>query len=184
MPSKIIINKKLMKSRPEVVRIIEIYKKEIFNIYCLFSNNEYRFIDFEELFKKWNVKKGDVEYPLLDNLEFQKVKLVNGTLSWDNITVSLINKNKQEKKYPYDLDPIVLYQNSQLDEDKIFENLGMLLKNERIKSGLTPKQLAKKSGISEVYISKLENENSNIELLIIRDIFKKGFGKQLKINVE
>ncbi len=113
-----------MKTRPEVVRIKEIYKKEFFKIYCLFSNNEYRFIDFEELFKKWNVNQDSIEYPLLTITEFQKVKLVNGTLSWDNITISLLDKNKQEKQYPYDLDPIVLYQNSQLDQDRIFENLG------------------------------------------------------------
>jgi transcriptional regulator with XRE-family HTH domain len=60
----------------------------------------------------------------------------------------------------------------------------MLLKNERLKAGLTIKQLAKKSGISEEYISKIENEKSNIELLIIRDILKKGFDKRLKIFVE
>jgi DNA-binding XRE family transcriptional regulator len=173
-----------MKSRPEVVRIKEIYKNEVFKVYCLFSNNEYRFIDFEVLFKKWNIKQGDIEYPLLNISEFQKVKLVNGTLSWDNITISLLNKNKQEEDFPYDLDPIVLYQNSQLDQDKIFENLGILLKTERIKSGLTQKQLAKKSGLSVEYISQLENEKPNLELLLIRDIFRNGFGKQLKINIE
>jgi len=173
-----------MKSKIEVVRIKEIYKKDKFKIYCLFNNDEHRFIDFEELFKKWNIKQGEVEYPLLNNIEFQKVKLVNGLLTWDNITVSLIDKNKQEIYYPYEIDPVVLYENSQIDHDKIFENLGMFLKNERIKSGLSQKQLAKKSGISEEYISTLENEKSNIELLIIRDIFKNGFGKRLKINIE
>jgi len=62
--------------------------------------------------------------------------------------------------------------------------LGLLLKRERLKSGLTKKQLAKKSGISEEYITKLEQEKSNIELLIIRDILRNGFGKHLKINIE
>jgi len=173
-----------MKSRQEVVRIKEIYKKETFRIYCLFNNNECRFIDFDELFKKWNIKQGDVEYPLLNNSEFQKVKVINGLLSWDNVTVTLIDKNKQEKNYPYEIDPIILYENSQIDQDKIFENLGLFLKAERLKLGLSQKQLAKKSGISEEYISTLENEKSNIELLIIRDLFKNGFGKRLKINVE
>lgn len=173
-----------MKSRPEVVRIKEIYKRENFKIHCLFSNNEYRVIDFGELFKKWDIKQGDIEYPLLDILEFQKAKLVNGTLSWDNITVSLLDKNREEKKFPYDLDPIVLYQNSKSDQDKIFENLGILLKTERIKSGMTTKQLAKQTGISEVYILKIENEKSNLEILIIRDILQNNFGKRLTINIE
>ena len=168
----------------EVVRIREIYKVDNFCIHCLFSNNEYRIIDFAELFKKWNVKEGDTEYPLLNLSEFQKVKLEKGTLSWDNITVKLLDTNKEEKEYPYDLDPIILYQNSKLDQDKIFENLGILLKTERMKSGITTEQLAKQTGISEGYISQIENEKSSLELLLIRDILQNKFGKRLTINIE
>lgn len=169
--------------KPEIVRIQEIYKKDNFCIYCLFSNNEYRVIDFAELFKKWNIKKDDVEYPLLDLVEFQKVKLENGTLLWDNITVKLLDTNSEEKEYSYDLDPIVLYKNSTLDQDKVFENLGILLKSERIKSGITTEQLAKQIGISEKYIVQIENEKSSIELLLIRDILQNKFGKRLTINI-
>ena len=170
--------------KPEVVRIREIYKIDNFCIHCLFSNNEYRIIDFTELFKKWNVKEGDTEYPLLDLAEFQKVKLENGTLLWNNVTVKLIDAKMEEKEYPYDLDPIVLYQNSKLDQDKIFENLGILLKTERQKQGITTEQLAKQTGISEGYISKIENEKSSLELLLIRDILRNKFGKRLTINIE
>ena len=173
-----------MKAKTEIVRIKEIYKTDNYKIYCLFSNDENRFIDFEKLFKNWKIKENDIEYKLLDLKELHKVKLSNGTLSWDNVTVSLLDENSKEKKYPYEIDPIVLYQNSEFDDEKIFENLGLLLKRERIKSGLTKKQLAKKSGISEEYITRLENEKSNIELLIIRDILRSGFGKQLRINIE
>ncbi len=173
-----------MKPKPEIVRIKEIYKTEGFKIYCQFTNDEYRFVDFEKLFKLWNITQSDVEFPLQEKDELQKVRLVNGTLSWKNVTVSLIDENGRKKQYPYEIDPIVLYQNSQIDLDKAFDNIGMLLKNERIKSGLSQKQLAKKSRISEAYISKLENEKSNIELLIIRDIFKNGLGKSLTLNVE
>jgi len=173
-----------MKQKREIVRIIDIYKTENFKIFCHFTNGEYRFVDFEMLLNKWNVKRKDIEYKLLDKTELQKVKIVNGTMSWDNISVSLLDEKGNEKLYPFELDPIVLYENSQIDEDKIFENFGMLLKNERLKAGLTTKQLAKKSGISEEYISKIENEKSNIELLIIRDILQNGFGKRLRINVE
>lgn len=170
--------------KPEVVRIQEIYKIDDFKIYCLFSNSEYRIIDFESLWKKWNIKKGDIEYPLLNISEFQKVKLVDGTLSWDNITVSLLNINGEEQTYPFDLDPLVLYENSQLDMDKLIENIGSLIRNERIKSGITQEQLAIKCGISEDYISKIEEEKTNFELLIISDLINKGFGKRLKISIE
>lgn len=173
-----------MKQKREIVRISEIYKTEDFKIFCHFTNGEYRFVDFEVLLSQWNVTENDTEFKLFTKSELQKVKIVNGTMSWDNITVSLIDEKGKEKLYPFELDPIVIYENSQIDEDRIFENFGMLLKNERLKAGLTTKQLAKKSGISEEYISKIENEKSNIELLIIRDILQNGFGKRLKINVE
>ncbi len=173
-----------MKEKREIVRINEIYKTEDYKIFCYFTNGEYRFVDFEVLLSKWNVTENDVEYKLFTKSELQKVKIVNGTMLWSNIPVSLIDEKGNEKLYPYELDPIVLYENSQIDEEKIIENWGMLLKNEGLKAGLTTKQLAKKSGISEEYISKIENEKSNIELLIIRDILHNGFGKRLKINVE
>jgi DNA-binding XRE family transcriptional regulator len=166
------------------VRIKKIYKTDNYKIYCLFSNDERRFIDFEKLFEEWKIQKDDIEYKLSDLSELHKVKLSNGTLSWDNVKLSLLDEKGKEKEYPYGIDPIVLYQNSKYDDEQIFENLGLLLKRERLKSGLTKKQLAKKSGISEEYITKLEQEKSNIELLIIRDILRNGFGKHLKINIE
>lgn len=173
-----------MKAKKEIIRIKKLYKIEDFKVFCHFSNGEYKFIDFKKLFKKWNIKKNDIEYPLLDKKKFQKVSLINGALSWTNTKVVLLDQNNEEKEYPYQIDPITVYQNSQFDQEKLVENLGILLKNERVKSGLSKKELAKKSGISEEYISKLENNKSNIELLIIRDIIKNGFGKNLKISIE
>lgn len=173
-----------MKTNIEIVRINDIYKKEDYKIYCLFSNGETRYVDFEKLFDAWQVNLNDIEYKLLDLSELHKVKLSNGTLTWDNISVSLLDENGKEKEHPYQIDPISLYQKSQIDEEKMLENLGLLLKQERLKSGLTKNQLAKKSGISEEYITRLENEKSIIELLMIRDILRYGFGKNLRINIE
>jgi len=173
-----------MKKSIEIIRIKEIYKIDNFKIFCLFTNEENRFIDFKELFEKWNISEKDNEYKLLDLNEFQKVSINNGTLCWRNIEIYLLDENGNEKKFSYEIDPIVLYQNSQIDKEKIIENIGLLLKTERLKSGLTTKQLAKKSGVSEKYITKLENEKSNIELFIINDIFRTGLGKKIKIEVE
>jgi len=173
-----------MKSNKEIVRISEIKQIDDYKVFCKFNNGEDRYIDFKNLFESWNIKENDAEYPLLNLKEFKKVQLANGTLSWNNISVLLIDENNKEQSYPYEIDPIVLYQHSKLDLDKLFNNIGLLLKSEREKSGLTKKQLAKKSGISEEYISQLENEKTNIELLMLRDIMNKGFGKRLKISVE
>lgn len=173
-----------MKIKQEIVRIKKIYKIEDLKIYCLFDNEEYRYVDFEKLFQIWNVKQGDTEYLLKNVQELQKVKLSNGTLSWDNLTIKLLGENNKEKEYPYEIDPIVLYEHSQFDQEKLVDNLGVLIRSERKKAGLTQKQLAKKSGISIDYISKLENKKASIELLIYRDILKNGFGKRLKINID
>ena len=173
-----------MKTKREIVRIKEIYKIEGFKIYCLFNNEEHRYIDFEKLFQTWNIKKGDIEYLLLNVQELQKVKLSNGTLSWNNIKTKLLNEHSEEIEYPYEVDPVVLYENSLFDQEKLVDNLGILIRNERKKAGLTKKQLATKSGIAVDYISKLENTKANIELLIYRDILKNGFGKNLKINID
>ena len=170
--------------KQEIVRIKNIYNIEDYKIYCLFSNGEYRYIDFDLLFKTWDIKQDDIEYKLLNINELQKAKLSNGTLSWDNVKVKLLDENNKENEYPYEIDPIVLYQNSYLDQEKLIDNLGILIRSERKKAGLTQKQLAKKSGISIEYISKLENQKANIELLIYRDILKKGLGKRLKINID
>ena len=168
----------------EIVRIQEVYKIEGFKIYCLFDNDEYRYIDFEALFQTWNVVENDIEYPLLDVQEFKKVGLSNGTLSWSNLKIKLVDDQTNEKEYPYEIDPIVLYAHSQFDQEKLVDDLGILIRRERKKAGLTQKQLSEKSGISIEYISKLENKKANIELLIYRDILKNGFGKSLKINID
>ncbi len=173
-----------MKTKQEIVRIKNIYNIENYKIYCLFSTGEFRYIDFDLLFKTWNIKQTDIEYNLKDLNKFRNVKLSKGTLSWNDVKVKLLDDNNIEKEYPYEIDPIVLYQNSHLDQEKLIDNLGLLIRSERKKAGLTLKQLAKKSGISIEYISKLEEQKANIELLIYRDILKNGFGKRLKINID
>jgi len=110
-----------MKSKPEIVRIKEIYKKEGFNVFCHFTNDEYRIVDFKQLFNLWNITKVDYEYKLLDVSELHKVKIINGTMSWNNVSIPLLDENGIEKQFPFELDPIVLYQNSCIDNDKILE---------------------------------------------------------------
>ena len=72
-----------------VKRIIKIHKIKDFKIFCLFNNGESRIIDFNQLFVKWNTKKGDLEYVIMKSLkEFQKVELVDGALTWKNIRIT------------------------------------------------------------------------------------------------
>jgi len=61
--------------------------------------------------------------------------------------------------------------------------LGVLLLELRSKEGLTQEQLAKRCGTTKSYISRIENNASDIRLSTIMRIFREGFGKQLKLSV-
>jgi len=101
-----------MKRNIKPIRIEKIYSINNFRIECRFSNGQDRFIDFKQLFDDWNITKNDVEYPLLEQENFEKVQLINGTLTWKNIQVVLVDENNKEAFFPYQLDAIVLWENS------------------------------------------------------------------------
>ena len=61
--------------------------------------------------------------------------------------------------------------------------LGVMLQELRNKEGLTQEQLAEKCGTSKSYISRIENNASDIRLSTIMRIFREGFGKHLKLTV-
>lgn len=173
-----------MSKKTEPVRIREIYRKDNFKLYLSFTNDEYRIVDFEPLLEAWQVQESSVEYKLTKPAEFQQVELVDGTLSWPNIKMNIELSAENLMEVPFEIDPIVLYEHSVIDVDRLWDDVGSVIKGERLKSGLTIKQLAKKTGMPESYIEQLENEKSIIELLMIRDIFKHGFGKNLEISLK
>jgi len=173
-----------MRRKLKTPRIIKIERIDGFKIYCMFNNGESKLIDFNPIFKEWDLKPNDVEYPLLEKKEFQKVKLRNYTLSWDNLTVLLMTEEGKEEKFPYEIDPYFLYQRSKAVENKHSFKIGILVRNARKKAGLTQEQLAMRSGTSRFYISRLENEKTDIELSTFRKIIEAGLGKHLKLVIE
>ena len=164
-------------------RIVKIHKVDGYKIYCLFNNGESRIIDFEKVFRKWEITKSDVEYAISNSEEqFKKVNLVDGSLSWENIRVAGIDEQGNQVEYPYQLDPIVLYEESELDPSRAVE-IGMLIKQTRKELGITQEQLASKSGTTKHYISRLENNKTGIELSTLKRIIEGGFGKRMQINI-
>jgi hypothetical protein len=98
------------------IRIFRINEIDGYKIFCLFNNGESRVIDFEQLFKKWKIEKGHIAYPLVEKLEeFQKVEVEEGTLTWKNIANKSMDEKGNEVTYYFDLDPIVLYENSKME---------------------------------------------------------------------
>lgn len=174
----------VMKKKPVVPRIIRILKVHGFVVRCMFNNGEVREVSFDKLFEEWKIREDDVEYPLLQLNEFAKVELRNFTLSWPNIVVSLIGEDGSETHHPYELSPEVLYSKSEPVPSQEGEHYGKLIKTARIKAGLTQEQLAQRSGTSRFYISRLENNRTDVELSTIRKIVEAGLGKHLKLIIE
>jgi HTH-type transcriptional regulator / antitoxin HipB len=54
----------------------------------------------------------------------------------------------------------------------------------RKENGLTQEQLARKCGTTKTYISRIENNASDIRLSTLMRIIREGFGKHLKLSVE
>ncbi len=61
--------------------------------------------------------------------------------------------------------------------------LGIALQQLRQKNGLTQEQLAQKCGTTKSYISRIENNASDIRLSTLMRIFKQGFGKELRLSL-
>ena len=82
----------------------------------------------------------------------------------------------------FDLDPLVLYDMSKKDMSRSLL-IGLKIKQARKDLGLTQVQLAQKSGTSKHYISRIENEKSDIELMTLKKIVE-GLGKRLQITID
>ena len=61
---------------------------------------------------------------------------------------------------------------------------GSLIRRARKKAGLTQEQLAERSGTSRFYISRIENNKTDVELSTFRKIVEAGLGKHLKLVIE
>ena len=62
--------------------------------------------------------------------------------------------------------------------------LGVMIQELRKENGMTQEQLAEKCGTTKTYISRIENNASDIRLSTLKRIIRDGFGKHLKLSVE
>ena len=62
--------------------------------------------------------------------------------------------------------------------------LGVILQEMRKQQKLTQEQLAKKCGTTKTYISRIENDASDIRLSTLMRIIQEGLGGHLKLTVE
>lgn len=123
-------------------KIIEAYWLKDHILCCLFNDGVLKRLDFKLLFEKWVIQTNDIAYPIATNIElFRQFGIANGTLSWENIGLGVHSKDETGAPvfYPYELDPLVLYQSgetvlklpkskvSKLVESHNFPNVCLLL---------------------------------------------------------
>jgi DNA-binding XRE family transcriptional regulator len=172
-----------MRRKIKIPRILKIEHIVDFKIYVLFNNGETRLLDFAKILKNWDVQPSDIEYKLFDLKELAKVHLRNQTLSWDNIQTTLIDERGNKKLYPYEIGADVLFDLS-IVSDLGIQGYGDMVKQARIKAGLTQNELANKSGTTRFYISRFENNKSDIELSTFRKIVEAGLGRKLSLQIK
>jgi DNA-binding XRE family transcriptional regulator len=172
-----------MRKNLKLPRILKIEKIVGLRIYVVFNNGETRLLDFAKILNDWNIKESDIENKLYNTSEIEKVRLNNQTLSWSNLSTKLIDDKGQEKLYPFEIGPDVLYRLSQ-DSDIPTEGFGNIVRRARIKAGLTQNELAHRAGTTRFYISRFENNKSDIELSTFKRIIESGLGKHLTVKIK
>jgi DNA-binding XRE family transcriptional regulator len=62
--------------------------------------------------------------------------------------------------------------------------LGVLLEEARTKLGMTQEELAEKCGTNKSYISRIENNSTDIRLSTLMKIIQQGLGGHLKLTLQ
>jgi DNA-binding XRE family transcriptional regulator len=93
-------------------------------------------------------------------------------------------RNNEKQRVPFEIGADVLLKYSRPETSDLALKIGKLIRESRIKSGLTQQELAIKSGTTRNYISRIENDRSDIELATLRRIIETGLGKNLEINIK
>ena len=173
-----------MRQQIKIPRILKINWINELSISVVFNNGESRIIDFRKVLKRINVEKESHSYILFDSNEFAKVELTDNTLSWNNVEQYITMRNGEKRRVPFEIGADVLLKNSQPEKSELSLELGKLVREARLKSGMTQQDLALKSGTSRTYISRIENDRSDLEIGTLRKIIETGLGKKLEISIK
>ena len=169
-----------MKSLPRITKILKV---EPFKIHLLWNNSEVREIDFTELFLKWQ-QDGNTDLLRLKDFEaFKQVHLSEQrTLEWTNLPIEVTFQSKTQA-FPLELDPDVLYENSQLIRQIERISVGRLLLKARLDAGLSQQEVASNAGTTRHYISRIENDKSEIQFDTFQKIIELGLGRKVKLEI-
>lgn len=157
---------------------------EELSISVVFNNGESRIIDFRKVLDKLDLNDNSPASILYESTEFKKVELKNNTLSWNNVEQFISLRNKEKIKVPFEIGADILLKFSRLEKSVLALKIGRMIRETRLKIGLTQQELALMSGTTRNYISRIENDRSDIELATLYKIIETGLGKQLDIRIK
>lgn len=93
------------------------------------------------------------------------------TKSWKDIKDTVYGKQGTERR-------------DELDRDFESFKIGLLLRNAREEKKMTQEQLGELIDKKRTYISRVENNGSNLTLKTLYDIVEKGLGGKVNISIE
>lgn len=93
------------------------------------------------------------------------------TKSWKDIKDSVYGEKGTERR-------------DELERDFESFKIGLLLRKAREEKNLTQEQLAKLVDKKRTYISRVENNGSNLTLKTLFDIVEKGLGGKVNISID
>lgn len=75
---------------------------------------------------------------------------------------------------------------SRFKVEKVFDDInpGLIIQEARKFKKMTQEELAEKAGTTKSYISRIENNGSDIRLSTLKKIINTGLGGKLKLNIE
>jgi len=166
-----------------IPRILKINWIKGLSTSVVFNNGESRILDFTKILPELGVHADSPESVLFNPDEFAKVKLVDHTLSWDNVEQYISKRDGGKLRVPYEIGADVLLRYSQPEKSVSLISVGKMIRDSRIRSGMSQEELALVSGTSRTYISRIENDRSDIELDTLRKIVETGLGTKLEIKI-
>ncbi len=173
-----------MRRNIKIPRILKINWIKDLSISVVFNNGESRIIDFRKLLGDIGIGNDSPASVLYNTDEFSKVELQNNTLSWNNVEQFISAKSGGKIKVPFEVGADVLLKYSYPEKSDLMSKIGSLVRDARLKSGMTQQELALISGTTRTYISRIENDRSDIELATLKKIIETGLGKRLEISVK
>jgi DNA-binding XRE family transcriptional regulator len=173
-----------MKKLPRILLITKAEQPNL--LYTLWTNGEERKIDLSTTIAS-NVANGDDRFADLLDWEVFKQAAVSAenTIVWNNLQQTITLLSGKTITAALDLDPDMLFQNSILvDKLSTSPKVGLLLKAAREDAGLSQDEVARNSGTTRNYISKIETGKADIQLNTLYRLIKLGIGKELKLSIQ